>query len=375
MENSNSSFLNWGLMPAYIGASEQDAFADSFHEMRWGFRANDRVFGVLSWPSLEEIYQANHNQLVGQTWVDHLASFAEFVSSHQRGGVLEIGAGHGKLGPAVNGLQKESPELVWHIVEPNPLSTNELGVLVSGWFPQDVPRDLEVQTIVHSHVIEHQPNLQEFVQEQAEYLDLGGRVILSWPNMTEMSRNLDLNVLMFEHLNFLPKGELIKLFECYGFSLIDTNEFGSHSIFACFEKTQVSTTPFTTTVKAKDFEMMCERYKKHAKSFSDRLNSFFGDSTGPTLLFGAHIFAQYLLVSGLEQDRISAILDNNNEKWGKRLYGSSLIIEEPSKFEAGPPVKVGLAMGNYETEIVEQLKVILPKKSQLLGSRTGWLQI
>ena len=362
-------------MPAYIGATSDDAASDVFHEMEWGFRAIDGVYGVIGWPSLDLVYRANHNQLVGKTWQQHLAAFASFTSKHVKGSVLEVGAGHGRLGPAVAEIKGSLRMVDWHIIEPNPLASNEFGLLIEGWFPSDLPKDLDVRTVVHSHVIEHQPNLQEFVSQQASALDVGGRVIVSWPNMAEMSKNLDLNILMFEHLNFLPHSELVAIFSSKGFQLLDTEYFGGHSIFVCFEKTSNLGHEFESTVNSSEFQAICGRYEVHTRSLSQKLNSFFEDSSGTNFLFGAHIFSQFLISAGLNESRIDLILDNNPDKWGKRLYGTSLNIIPPSEIKSKFLVKVGLAMGSYEREVGEQLTELLPRGSQIFGSRIGWAEI
>ena len=46
-------------------------------------------------------------------------------------------------------------------------------------------------------------------------------------------------------------------------------------------------------------------------------------------LFGAHVFAQYLIEFGLNIDRIVCLLDNDIKKQGKRLYGTSKIVKSP----------------------------------------------
>ena len=362
-------------MPAYIGATSDDAASDVFHEMEWGFRASDGVYGVIGWPSLDLVYRSNHNQLVGKTWLQHLAAFASFTSKHVKGSVLEVGAGHGRLGPGVAEIRGSLGMVDWHIIEPNPLASNAYGMLIEGWFPSDLPKDLNVGTVVHSHVIEHQPNLQEFVSHQASAIEVGGRVIVSWPNMTEMSKNLDLNILMFEHLNFLPHAELVAIFSSKGFQLLDTEYFGGHSIFACFEKTSKGEREFVSTVNSSEFQAICRRYEMHTRSLSRKLNSFFEATSGKHYLFGAHIFSQFLISAGLNQSRIEFILDNNSDKWGKRLYGTNLDIIPPSEITSKSQVKVGLSMGSYEHEVAEQLTELLPQSSQIYGSRIGWVEI
>jgi hypothetical protein len=49
----------------------------------------------------------------------------------------------------------------------------------------------------------------------------------------------------------------------------------------------------------------------------------------PIYLFGAHVFAQYLIAFGLKTDKIICLLDNDKNKQKKRLYGTNLIVNSP----------------------------------------------
>ena len=72
---------------------------------------------------------------------------------------------------------------------------------------------------------------------------------------------------------------------------------------------------------------------------------------GPCYLFGAHIFSQYLLGFGLEEDRFEAVLDNGPAKTGRRLYGTNLVTRRPEILEGVPRALVALRAGVYDHEI------------------------
>ena len=46
-------------------------------------------------------------------------------------------------------------------------------------------------------------------------------------------------------------------------------------------------------------------------------------------MFGAHIFTQFLLATGIDEKRIISVLDNDESKQNKRLYGSKLFVSSP----------------------------------------------
>lgn len=367
---SNQSSFSFGLLPAYIGTVGSPLSGDLKSLMSWGQRRSDGLFGVLDWPPLELVYTKNHNQLIGRTWEQHLSAFATFTRSWMKGDVLEIGSGHGLLPAAV--MDKHSSPPQWHTIEPNPLQENSFGLQINGWFPSDLPANIDFETIVHSHVVEHQPNPLDFVRKHAESLDLEGRVIVSWPNMIEMANHLDLNFLMFEHLTFLPQAELTQIFEHFGFAVLASETFSSHSIFMALEKVdEPSNDEYVSSIQPSEFGTICRSYQRHLEDFSSRAGEFFNASSNPNFVFGAHVFTQYLLANGLSEDIVAGLLDNNSEKQGQRLYGTNLQVFNPRGLESWGPVDVLVPMGSYEQEVLEDLMEHAAVGSRFLGKRVG----
>jgi hypothetical protein len=68
-------------------------------------------------------------------------------------------------------------------------------------------------------------------------------------------------------------------------------------------------------------------------------------------LFGAHVFAQYMLAFGLDGSRLAGILDNDPNKQGKRLCGTSLAVYSPSVLAGHARPIVILRAGVYNDEI------------------------
>jgi len=357
-------------MPTYIGTEIASSNHDTFHPMEWGCRESDGLFGVTSHPSLDTIYLKNHNDLVGETWRDHNDEFSNFVYKNMVGDVLEIGSGNGVLSKTV--FNKAKGNLAWHSIEPNPLSENISGFHIDGWFPHDVPETLKFNTIVNSHVVEHQPSPIDFVSAKAGMLSDGGRLIMSWPNMRSMATSLDLNFLMFEHLTYLPEEELIAICEHMGFVLVDKRHFGDHSIFVAFELVRDQTNDsYESLVSEEEFAGIANEYLIYLDSFSKEANSFFKETPNENFIFGAHVFAQYLIFNGLDTNNIRAILDNNKSKVGQRLYGTELSVMSPEELSTSIPVDILLPMGSYEDEVLSQLKDMLAPGSRILGHRVG----
>ena len=72
-------------------------------------------------------------------------------------------------------------------------------------------------------------------------------------------------------------------------------------------------------------------------------------------LFGAHVFAQYLISFGLKTEKIICLLDNDSNKQGKRLYGTSLQVASPKILRGVTNPVVILKAGVYNDEIKQQI--------------------
>jgi hypothetical protein len=68
-------------------------------------------------------------------------------------------------------------------------------------------------------------------------------------------------------------------------------------------------------------------------------------------MFGAHVFAQYLIAFGLDTTRIVSLLDNDPKKQSKRLYGTGLLVLSPQILRDVANPFVILKAGVYNQEI------------------------
>ncbi|WP_373447861.1 hypothetical protein ACEN40_03010 [Campylobacter bilis] len=68
-------------------------------------------------------------------------------------------------------------------------------------------------------------------------------------------------------------------------------------------------------------------------------------------LFGAHLFSQNLIYSGLNISKIVNILDNDLNKHEKRLYGTNFIVKSPKILKNENNALVILNAGIYNDEI------------------------
>ncbi len=356
---------------------ETSPSSDLFWDMKWGLK-DDSTFGVINPPPGELIYLNQHNQLVGLTWHNHLKEFAAFVSSRISGVVLEIGAGHCKLSQEIYKIKSGAFDR-WDILEPNPLILeNPYGSLISEYFPCGKITKKTYDLIVHSHVLEHVPSPIDFLIECYEVLNDDGEIIMSVPNMENMARNIDLNLLMFEHLTYLTHKEIVSISNFAGFQVIDFYNYEKHSIFFHLKKKRdfsKSIKDFKSVITNEEITQLVKSYSTEIIDKVIHINGFITNNKLSFYLFGAHIFSQYLISLGLNVKMIDSLLDNSTYKQGKRLYGTNLTVLSPENLRGKEYLGIVLPMGNYEDEIVEQLFGLGIKHSKIYSLRTGLINV
>jgi len=94
-------------------------------------------------------------------------------------------------------------------------------------------------------------------------------------------------------------------------------------------------------------------YIRYNEQLLHDLNGKISNSLRPVYLFGAHVFAQYLIAFGLDTSRIVSLLDNDPNKQGKRLYGTNLKVQSPKVLRDVDHPVVILKAGVYNQEIKE----------------------
>ncbi|WP_320153881.1 hypothetical protein [Campylobacter lari] len=110
---------------------------------------------------------------------------------------------------------------------------------------------------------------------------------------------------------------------------------------------------------------MVNDYKQNKKLFLDmkeyyqnkveRLNQLTKETVRDIYLFGAHLFSQNLIYSGLDISKVVNILDNDPNKQEKRLYGTHLYIKSPQILKNKNNVLVILNAGVYNDEIKDSI--------------------
>ena len=103
-------------------------------------------------------------------------------------------------------------------------------------------------------------------------------------------------------------------------------------------------------------------FLKYVENIENTVNEIFNILKGDEFfLYGAHIYSQILLSFGLDQCNIISILDNDDHKTGKRLFGHEYTVNKPSIIKNYDNPIVINKMGAYTQEISKQLHEINSK--------------
>lgn len=348
-ENDLNHVHTFKNFPIFCGCVETDFEKDIFSDMIWKYSKSSGIVQLGELVPLDLLYKNHHNSgTVGKIWKDHHKNFSDFIKKNKFQNVLEIGGATGSLFKHFKSL---SDEFVWNVLEPSGVFS-ELDPkvkIISDYLELHNFEDNKFDTIVHSHVIEHIYDPIEFLSKIHDLLEDDGHQFISFPNIPEWILNGYANALFFEHTYYLDENIIENLLNKTGFKIIDIVKT-DHSIFVSSIKSEKKDKKFYYEESLINFN----KYLINLKNTVNDILNFVG--VDKVYLFGAHIFGQVILNNGLNENSVICILDNDSNKWDKRLYGTNLIIKSPKILSKVKNPKVIVNAGIYTEEIKSQIK-------------------
>lgn len=339
--------------PVFMGCVEHTPEKDLKTDMNWWISRSTGSLQLNPLLPLDVLYQEQHAGAIGTLWREHHKEFAKFIAGYNCRSVLEIGGAHGLLAKeyisAVDNVD-------WTMLEPNPNLHEEIDInVIRGFFDGNFRFDGKIDALVHSHVFEHVYEPGEFIANIGKFLEKDGLHIFSVPRMQVMLEMGYTNCINFEHTVFLSEMFVDYLLAKNGFSIIEKRYYhDDHSIFYATKKT--GNTYFKYPPMAYDANRaIYGQFIRDHVAVVDETNKLIEGHTGPVYLFGGHVFSQYLISFGLNENRIESILDNDVNKQGKRLYGTSLTVKSPQVLRGVGNAAIILRAGVYNNEIKEDI--------------------
>ena len=342
--------------PYFMGCVEQKEEEDIFVEMNWGIDKETGLIQLTKLIPLDILYKNSHGSgSIGKIWESHHIAFASFIGTFSPNFVLEVGGAHGILAMEYEKINK----IPWTIIEPNPHPIiNCNATFIKGFFDENFVMDNCVDTLVHSHVFEHIYYPNDFISHISKFLKEGQNLIFSIPNLEVMLKKKFTNCLNFEHTVFLTEPYIDYLLAKHNFEIIKKEYFlEDHSIFYMCKK---NTTIIECNLPKNLYDYNKNIYINYISYYYDLINELnkkidIYSKKHSIFLFGAHIFSQFLIVCGLKTDNIKFILDNDEDKQNKRLYGSDMHVKSPKILKKFDKPIVILKAGVYNNEIKNQV--------------------
>ncbi|MBN2164490.1 MAG: class I SAM-dependent methyltransferase [Pontiellaceae bacterium] len=340
--------------PIYMGCTDAAAGQDKTADMEWVVSRSSGAIQLKKLIPPEVLYAESHNAgSIGGLWLKHHASFAAFIHNYLPGSVFEIGGGHGVLAREHAKYQS----IPWTILEPNPSPVEGTPAqYIKGFFDESFAFEGSFDAVVHSHVLEHMYHPDTFLKQLSSFIPEGKYLIFSLPRMAEMLKRKYTNCINFEHTIFLTEPYIEYLLAKNGFRIEAQKYFmEDHSIFYCAVKdASVTEQPLPAGLYESNVRLYRDYIAYHEQLVAE-LNQRIEACDVPVFLFGAHVFAQYLLMFGLSEERLQGLLDNDPLKQGKRLYGTGQLVYSPKHLKSLDRAAVILKAGVYNEEIKKDI--------------------
>ena len=338
--------------PVFMGCIKKSREKDILVDMQWEISKDSGMIQLNPLLPLDVLYSESHGSGdVGNVWTEHHQQFAKFIRQYNPKSVLEIGGAHGVLSREY----KKIESIDWTIVEPNPSPAKGVdATFIKGFFDDKFTFSGDIDSIVHSHVFEHVYYPNEFIGHISCFLEEGQKLIFSLPNMEEMLKRKYTNCLNFEHTVFITEPYIEYLLSKHGFKKVTKKYFkDDHSIFYAYVKdssVEIVNLPDGLYEHNKNIYLdYVDYHEQLVKDLNIKIDKI--EDNQSIYLFGAHIFSQYLIEFGLNTDRIIFLLDNDKNKQGKRLYGTSMMVKSPKILSREIKPIIILKAGVYNDEI------------------------
>lgn len=302
----------------------------------------DGLITFLPFVDPKEIYLAQHNSSIGETWKNHNEQFAKYVLLYEKEKIVDVGGGSGNI---YKSYVKYNSNVEWEIIDLNPTLENTSVKLTKGFY--DPKYIQEGETVITSHFLEHLTDLKKFLIELRERAPK--QHIFTLPNFKQYARNKYSATLMFEHPYYLTEDYLNYILNATGWKIVDKQYFRDHSIFF----STIPSTPIEAKIKF-DYK---EDINNLLQYMLDRVSKI--KNISKFYVFGAHYTYYYLLNMGISVDQVIAVVDNDTSKQGKRMYGTTTKVISPQ--DVVEEANVFVEMGPYNNEIIKELNNVKNK--------------
>lgn len=350
------------LFPVYMGVSEHDRIdEDIYEDMTWVICKNCGCIQLKTLIDLDILYHKGHNGAVGKTWEEHHKKLADIISEYGGSSVLEIGGGNLKL---ANFVTDKRSDLMFTVVDPNCDKSDRQNIITkTELFDYDNYNiEYEIDTIVHSHVLEHFYEPMENTKIFSHILETGQRMIMAIPMLDVFMEDNFTNSINFEHNYMLGEDLLDFMISKNGFKVIHKEIFKQYNLFVVCEKIDEVIEVSLENSYERNLNLFNNFISFH-EEFVNKVNELGCDGF---YVFGGHIFSQFLFMFGLDVSKCICVLDNDPNKIGRRLYGTNMLVQSPKILSDVEKPIVVLRAAQFSDEIEEDILTNINSKTVII---------
>lgn len=356
-QNYLKKFIEINKFPIYMGCTDSAIQEDIYCDQEWVICENCGCVQLVRLLDPSILYSSGHQSgAIGETWISHHQEFANFIQKWSPKSICEIGAAHGFLAKLILDV---TPSTKYLIIEPDPSQRDSRVEYVKDFFETNPKIIANYDHVVHSHVLEHVYEPLKFLENIRDHMRPDSLMHLSVPNIERLIETKGTNSLNFEHTYYLHIDQLEIVLKNLGFKIIDSQHFMKHSYFLTVRKTPVTESRHFPNIALQG--LLFKEMLNEISIFSSKIDDVLKNSSHNVFLFGAHVFSQSIYHE-LKSDKKQSLnlIDNAQEKQGKRLYGTKMTVYSPEFLRNKNNATVILRASHYQEEIRNQILKINP---------------
>lgn len=342
--------------PVFQGCVTTERGSDECSPMNWWQCGNCGSAQISPLPPLDHIYQAGHATGLGAAWKRHHAAFANFLMSHARRGIVDVGGGSGTLAIAYRNAGGREP---FTILEPNALRAADLPddiTVMDGFLEVPALASTGATTIVMCHMFEHATDLRAALTAINGALPDNGRICLAWPELEHWTAKGVAGALNFEHGVYLTVPRLLKLLAEFGWREVARERWKENdTLFLALDRGGATVEPVRS-----DADHAVPHYFSRLQRQASAAQQAAASHGGDVFLMPASVYSQSLLALGLDEQNLTGLIDNAPAKQFRRLYGTELKVFPATALLGAKDPLVILNAGAHNSEIAEGLRAMRP---------------
>ena len=326
--------------------------SDIFYDSKYGICVECCSIQLINLIDPEILYSYPNKSELSILWKLHHVELCKFIKNNidiHKSNICEIGGGNNNLYNYMN-MEDNCGYTILDLYEPFdklPNITYKIGNC-------ETYTDYNENILILSHTFEHLYKPLKFIETCSNTTITD--IFISVPNMKYLiDNNKNMCVVFAEHTFYFEKEDIEYMFNKNGFLLNKFEYFTNHSLFFHFKKIDI---PVENIINLK--QTSANKLKINFEKRSKQNNIIFDK---PTYIMPSHYMGQSVYLSLLNKNNIIGFLDNDKNKIGMRLYGTTLKIESPNILKNIDTSNINILLLNniYYNEIYSQLIDISPK--------------